>query len=97
MLNLAREAMAAKGKKKKVQIDTSQDEAVNFAGELNEPRWSIVSFEKCVAKNLTYPQAEKKMMKLAAEKVAGLCIVSDEAAARISKRISHEQTRKNTK
>lgn len=76
--------MAAKGKKKKVQISTPE-ETVNFAGELNEPRWSIVSFEKCVAKNLTYPQAEEKLVKLEAEKIAGLCIVSDEAAARISK------------
>jgi hypothetical protein len=92
MLNLAREAMTAKGKKKKVQTET-RDEAVNFAGELNAPRWSIVSFEKCVAKNLTYPQAEEKLVKLAAEKIAGLCIVSDEAAARIS----HEQTRKSRK
>jgi hypothetical protein len=76
--------MAAKGKKKKVQTET-RDETLKFAGELNEPRWSVVSFEKCVAKNLTYPQAEEKLVKLEAKKIAGLCIVSDEAAARISK------------
>lgn len=87
MLNLAREAMTAKGKKKKVQTET-RGETVNFAGELNAPRWSIVSFEKCVAKNLTYPQAEEKLLKFQAEKIAGLCIVSDEAAARISKKKS---------
>ena len=75
--------MAAKGKKKKAQTKAAQDEAVNFANELNEPLWSIVSFEKCVAKNLTYPEAEKRLAKLEAEKIAGLCIVSDEAAARI--------------
>lgn len=83
MLNLAREAMAAKGKKKKAQTDAAQAETVNFAGELNAPVWSVISFEKRVAKNLTYPAAEKKIAKLAAEKIAGLCIVSDDAAARI--------------
>lgn len=73
--------MAAKEKKKKVQTATVRD----FAGELNEPRWSVISFEKCIAKNLSYTEAEKKLIKFEAEKIAGLCIVSDEAAARISK------------
>jgi len=85
MLNLAREAMAAKSKKKKVQAGAAQAETTNFANELNEARWSVVSFEKCVAKNLTYSQAEEKLVKLGAEKIAGLCIVSDEAAARIGR------------
>jgi hypothetical protein len=89
--------MATKGKKKKVQTDAAEAETVNFAGELNEPQWSVVSFEKCVAKNLTYRQAEEKLSKLEAEKLAGLCIVSDEAAARISKRKARQQTRKNIK
>lgn len=80
MLNL-REKMAAKGKKKKVEAK----ETTGFADELNEARWSVVSFEKREAKNLTYPQAEEKLAKLDAKKVAGLCIVSDEAAARISR------------
>ncbi len=80
MLNLARKKMAAKSKKKRVEA-----KAASFADELNEARWSVVSFEKCVAKNLTYAAAEKKLAKLEAGKIAGLCIVSDETAARISK------------
>ncbi len=55
----------------------------NYQNELNEPRWSVVSFEKCAAGNLTYAQAEKKLAELADERVSGLCIITDEAASRI--------------
>lgn len=51
--------------------------------ELNASRWSVVSFEKCLAGNLTYAEASEKIIELAAEKVSGLCIVTDEAAKRI--------------
>ena len=54
-----------------------------FLSELAALSWSVVSFEKCEAKNLTYEQAEEKMRELAAQKVSGLCIITDEAAARI--------------
>lgn len=56
----------------------------NFSGELNEPRWSVISFEKLIAGNLTYLQATDKLNELNAEKVSGLCIITDEAARRIS-------------
>lgn len=55
----------------------------DFSSELNEPRWSVVSFEKPEAKNLTYNEAARKLKKLAARKISGLCIITDEAAARI--------------
>ena len=55
----------------------------NFSDELNVPRWSVVSFEKCIAGNLTYAEASAKLSELDAEKVSGLCIITDEAAARI--------------
>ena len=51
--------------------------------ELLERRWSVVSFDKCEATNLTYELAAKKLSELAAAKVAGLCIVTDEAATRM--------------
>ena len=57
--------------------------AENAPSELNEPRWSVVSFEARAAGNLTYAQATQKLAELAAQKVAGLCIITDEAAARI--------------
>ena len=51
--------------------------------ELNEPRWSVVTFERRAAKNLTYAQAAQKLRELADEKISGLCIVTDEAAEKI--------------
>ena len=58
----------------------------NAPSELYEPRWSVVSFEARAASNLTYAQAAQKLAKLDAQKVAGLCIITDEAAARIDKK-----------
>ncbi len=54
-----------------------------FSGELNEPRWSVISFEKLEAKNLTYDEAAQKLKEFAAEGISGLCIVTDKAAAKI--------------
>lgn len=53
------------------------------SGELSAPCWSVVSFEKCVAKNLSYPAAAEKIQELMRQKVAGLCVITDEAAARV--------------
>ena len=51
--------------------------------ELGEACWSVVSFDKCEAAGLTYPQAEQKMAELLANNVYGLCIITDEAAKRV--------------
>lgn len=69
---------------KENQTETTKA-AEGFASELNEPRWAVVSFETCVAKSLTYKDAEQKLNELIAANVSGLCIVTDEAAGRISK------------
>ena len=53
------------------------------ASELDEPRWSVVSFEGLAAAGLTYSQAAKMMAELDAERIAGLCIITDEAAAKL--------------
>ena len=66
------------------QTETTQT-AEDFSSELNKPRWSVISFETCAAKNLTYAEAEQKMSELEQAKVSGLCIVTDETAERISK------------
>ena len=52
-------------------------------GELNEPRWSVISFERREAVGLTYSKAAVLLSELDAHDVAGLCIVTNEAAARI--------------
>jgi uncharacterized protein (DUF885 family) len=82
--NNRRKASAAK--KSKVAAapkDKNASTAENSASEISEPRWSVVSFEKCAARNLTYAEALKKLKQLEAKKVSGLCIITDKAAARI--------------
>jgi hypothetical protein len=51
--------------------------------ELSEPRWSLVSFDSHEAGGLTYPQAIALMSELDAVGIAGLCIITDEAASRL--------------
>lgn len=58
--------------------------AEDLPNELREPFWSVISFEKCEAGGLTYAQAEQKLSELDAQNVSGLCIVTDETAARIA-------------
>jgi hypothetical protein len=53
--------------------------------ELELPVWSVVTFEKTAASGLTYAEAAEVLEKLKAEKVSGLCVVTDEAAARMPK------------
>jgi hypothetical protein len=43
-----------------------------------------VSFDKREAGGLTYPEAEAKLDELLARNVYGLCIVTDEAAERVT-------------
>ena len=52
--------------------------------ELSQPRWSLVSFERREAGGLTYPQAVSLMAELDSKGVAGLCIITDEAASRLN-------------
>ena len=77
--------MAVKEKSRKESNDSQNNEGTTemFLSELAALSWSVVSFEKCVAKNLTYEQAEQKIQELAAQKTSGLCIITDEAAERI--------------
>lgn len=54
------------------------------AGELARALWSVISFEGVAARNLNYDEAIQTLKKLESQKVFGLCIVTDEAAARIT-------------
>lgn len=54
------------------------------ASELDLPRWSVVSFDKCEGSGLTYYAAEKLLAEKDAAGVYGLCIVTDEAASQIN-------------
>ena len=72
--------MAAKKRKTKESEKTDLPEAA--ASELNEPRWSVVSFEKRVAENLIYAEAVAELERLRARKMSGLCVITDDAASR---------------
>lgn len=55
---------------------------VGVASELDEPRWSVVSFDRREAGGLTYRQASELMAFLVGRGRNGLCIITDEAATR---------------
>ena len=67
-------------------LTNETDVAEEFPAELREARWSVISFEKCETSSLTYIEAEQRLEELQAQKVSGLCIVTDEVANRISKK-----------
>ena len=52
--------------------------------ELDEPRWSVVSFDRREGGGLTYSKAVELLNELDCRKVAGLCIVTDQAAERMA-------------
>jgi hypothetical protein len=78
---------AKSGMKKKKEKKTEEASAVEQPekSELELPVWSVVTFEKTAASGLTYAEAAAKLEKLKSEKVSGLCVVTDEAAARMPK------------
>lgn len=61
-----------------------QDETTVNLSELDQPRWAVISFERVEGFGLTYLQAARIMKELEARKVAGLAVVTDEAAAKMS-------------
>ena len=60
------------------------DNTLAEGNELNQPIWAVVSFDKCEAANLTYPEAAQMMAELDEKKIAGLCIITSEAAVKLS-------------
>jgi hypothetical protein len=53
------------------------------ACDLDEAQWAVVSFSQTEAGGLTYRQAAALLTELELNDIAGLCIVTDEAAKRI--------------
>src|SRR5258707_15702910 len=51
--------------------------------ELDEPRWSVISFDRREAGSLTYIEAATLLSELDARGLTGLCIVTNDAAARM--------------
>lgn len=66
------------------QSDKANSASENSGSELETPHWSIVTFEGIAVSNLKYEEAVEWVKKLDSQKISGLCIVTDEAAARMS-------------
>lgn len=63
-------------------IESDEPEAA--VCEIEQPIWSVVSFDRVEVRNLTYSQAVKLVDELDAKHVAGLCIITDAAASKIA-------------
>ncbi|MGI8493771.1 MAG: hypothetical protein ACR2L1_00475 [Pyrinomonadaceae bacterium] len=63
----------------------AQSSAPETTGELELANWSVITFEGVAVSGLTYEEARKWLGKLSEQKISGLCIVTDEAAARMAK------------
>ena len=66
------------------QNDAPAGVAENLSSELNEPCWSVVTYEYVAANNLTYQEASQWSEKLKKQGASGLCVVTDEVAGRIT-------------
>jgi hypothetical protein len=67
-----------------LQIPPLETAAAGTASELDHSRWAVVSFDRVEASGLSYRAAADRLAKLDSEGVAGLCVVTDEAAARLA-------------
>lgn len=53
-------------------------------GELDEPRWAVISERGCEASSLKYDEAAELLRRLVGEKVNGTCIITNEAARHLA-------------
>ena len=53
------------------------------SSELDSPIWAVISFERVEATDLDHSAAVRLMAELDSKKVAGLCMVTNDAAGRI--------------
>ena len=53
-------------------------------GELDEPRWAVISERGCEASSLNYDEARELLRRLVDEKVHGTCIITSEAARNLA-------------
>ncbi|MDQ4121329.1 MAG: hypothetical protein M3209_07775 [Acidobacteriota bacterium] len=61
---------------------TPIEEPLPFPSELDQPRWSVITFSECAASGLSYAEATRLVEQMQ-EEVPGLCIVTDEAARKM--------------
>ncbi len=69
-----------------LELDLLPETAVPVSkSELDEPRWSVVSFDQIEAGGLTYRQAAELILLLDSHGITGLCLVTDTAAGRMNR------------
>jgi len=56
-----------------------------MVSKLGSEEWAVISERGCEATSLTHEEARRLVHRLAGEGRHGLCIVTDEAASRLSK------------
>ncbi len=66
--------------------EATEKKEIEAVSELDQTRWSVVSFDVREADGLTYSAAVKILAEKEAAGVYGLCIVTDRAAARVKRR-----------
>ena len=67
-----------------VQPETNTVAKFPERSELDNPIWSVVSFDEIEAGGLTHRQASALIAELEKSGLTGLCIVTDEAASRLT-------------
>ena len=65
-----------------ISFETDSRRPAGVGSDLDEPRWSVVSFDKREAGGLKYDEALDVMSELDSHNVRGLCLVTDEAGQR---------------
>ncbi|MFL6256569.1 MAG: hypothetical protein ACJ74T_16310 [Pyrinomonadaceae bacterium] len=53
--------------------------------ELNERRWAVLSERGCEDAGLTYEEASRLIARLRGERLSGLCVITDDAAAHVAR------------
>ena len=57
---------------------------LNMTSDLESKKWSVISERGCEASSVTHEEARRLVHRLGAEGRHGLCIISDEAARRLT-------------
>ena len=64
-----------------------------MTSELEMERWSVISERGCEASGLSHEEARRLVHRLGGEGRHGLCIITDDAASRMSSRVSSETSK----
>jgi protein-disulfide isomerase-like protein with CxxC motif len=67
-----------------------------MTSELGLEKWAVVSDRGCEATNLTHEDARRLVHKLGGEGRHGLCIMSNDAASRISEDAKQKSSRNSS-